>query len=640
MQFFKQENKKQLKAIFDWLSGAVNQNDIILLEQKNKRVAWRFEFPLKLGDKPKKTKLTGNDNFSFHIKFLGKKFVPESEKWLPIFQSDNLNIFENKKRFQSEQSMALRWGLSADMKKTALHLARKSLEFLLTKKRYPKTGELGISLPETFQLKTDLGVALWVDGILRGSAIVENRNLGSGVVEATYSATRDARFKPIKIEELPLTKIEITLISDLKIPIDKDFITRNEILYDKGYLLKRDGKKGWLLPEIFNVAKFKNLKEFLFRLASEKASLPSEVIFDKKTDIYFFEIDDFIEGEKAEEFLELDGPVAKPKKTANIEETAILAADWLLKIQEPDGNFPPIINPASGIASQIDWPRCAFSGWSLVEFGRVTEKSVYIEAGRKAFFYLKDYLLQQHILSDQNKASLALAYLGQLALSLNSWEDAKQCGFEIINSENLLIYEPVLFAQIGSFFVELAKIDMSYFKAALHLARQNQQKFDAALRNGAEMNLAGWAELVNLYVKLFFASREHIYLDAAVKIADWLLKYQVGSGAFASSTKSNFVYTRGTGKIAEVLAALMSPILIDAKIDINYYRVCLQKTFEWLAAMQYRSEDSYFIPGKNLINTTGGFRHDYFNFDCWIDSAAHYLLGTSRYLAGVTTKNL
>jgi AMMECR1 domain-containing protein len=640
MPFFKRENKKQLKTIFDWLSGAVNQNDIILLEQKNRRAAWHFEFPLKLGDKPKKIKISGNDDFAFYIKFSAKNFVPENEKWLPIFQSDNLNIFENKKIFQSERSMALRWGLGADMKKTALRLARKSLEFLLTKKRYPKTGELGISLPETFQLKTDVGVALWVGGILRGSAIVENRNLGSGIVEAAIYAARDARFKPIKIEELPLTKIEITLISDLKIPIDKNFIARNEILYDKGYLLKRDGKKGWLLPEIFNVAKFKNLKEFLFRLASEKASLSAETIFDKKTEIYFFEIEDFIEGKKVEEFLELDGPFGKPKKTADIEETAILAADWLLKIQEPDGNFPPIINPASGVASQIDWPRCAFSGWSLVEFGRATGKSVYIEAGRKAFFYLKNYLLKQHILSDQNKASLVLAYLGQLALSLNSWEDAKQCGFEIINSENLLIYEPVLFSQIGSFFVELAKIDMSYFEAVLHLARQSQQRFDAALHNGAEMNLAGWAELVNLNTKLFFASRERTYLDAAGKIADWLLRYQLGSGAFASSTKSNFVYTRGTGKIAEVLAALMSPTLIDAKLDINYYRVCLQKTFEWLAAMQYRSENSYFIPGKNLKNTIGGFRHDYFNFDCWIDSAAHYLLAASRYLASVTTKNL
>jgi hypothetical protein len=48
--------------------------------------------------------------------------------------------------------------------------------------------------------------------------------------------------------------------------------------------------------------------------------------------------------------------------------------------------------------------------------------------------------------------------------------------------------------------------------------------------------------------------------------------------------------------------------------------------------MQYLPENSYFIPEKNLDYAIGGFRHDYFNPDLWIDSAGHFLLAASRFL--------
>ncbi len=34
-------------------------------------------------------------------------------------------------------------------------------------------------------------------------------------------------------------------------------------------------------------------------------------------------------------------------------------------IQEPDGNFPPDMNPLTNRHTQIDWPRLAFTAWAL-----------------------------------------------------------------------------------------------------------------------------------------------------------------------------------------------------------------------------------------------------------------------------------
>ncbi len=74
--------------------------------------------------------------------------------------------------------------------------------------------------------KADLDVALWVNGALRGSAVVENKVLGEGLLQATVLASRDARFKPLELNELPGTRIEITAFSDLRIPLSEESIKK------------------------------------------------------------------------------------------------------------------------------------------------------------------------------------------------------------------------------------------------------------------------------------------------------------------------------------------------------------------------------------------------------------------------------
>ncbi len=635
------KNKKQLNAIFSWLSGIVDQNDLILVEWNEKHESYYFKFPLKLGDNPEKIKDNKENQYSFFINFSSRRVDFKTKEWKLIFQLPELEVWENKKRFDSKQFKPLRWGLNEEEKKEALKIARESIGIFLRENRIPQVNDFNFPLAAVFNLKTDLDVALWVSGALRGSFVVENTILKEGIIQASVFACRDSRFKPLGFEELEGARIEITLFSDLRIPLSKGLIDKNEIFYNKGYLLKRGlsaqagGKRGWFLPEVFNVLPFKNLKEFLFRLGAEKTFLRPEEIFDKRAEFFIFEVDDFIESANHETVLNLDGPlIGSIKQNEMMEKSALLTADWLLKMQENDGNFIPIINPLTGKCSQIDWPRSIFTGWSLIEFGKATGNQRYVEAGHKNFLYGKKYLLEERIIKNSESECLNLSYLGQEALSLDYPPEARQCGNMILEKDIFLKFEPILFSQIGSFFAELSKTDKNFFAPALRFGEKARLAFANNLRRKQPMNLAVWAELANLYLKLFEIQNSDSHLQMAREVIDWLLGYQLENGSFkaANSSDSNFAYTRGTAKIAEVLTGIF--ILekqIDGNFDTAYYRSCFEKAFNWLKTMQFSFENSYFIPKKNLDSAIGGFRHDYFNQEIWIDSSGHFLLAFNRF---------
>ncbi len=623
MSFLFSKHKKQLEAIFDWLSGVVNQDDLILVEREGKREGYYFEFPLKFGDKPRKIKTLDINDCTFWVRFFSGGIVPERNKWRLIFRSPELEICEHEKRLQKNQFRPVRWGLNEEEKRIAFKIARKSLEIFLKDKKKPHFEDLDIFLPKIFNLRADLDVALWVNGALRGSAVVENTILSEGIIQASLYTSRDSRFKPLEFDELKDTRIEITLFSDLKIPLSKNLLDKNEIFHDKGYLVRRGNKKGWFLPEVFNVLSFKTLKEFLSQLGSEKAFLREEEIFNKRTEFFIFEVEDFIESGDREEILNLDGPIALLKnQNTTIEKSASSAADWLLKMQEPDGNFISIINPLTGKTSQLDWPRSIFTGWSLIEFGKAVGDSRYVEAGRKNFSYGKKYILDEQIIKNSNSECLTLAYLGQEAMSLDYREDALRCGNRILEKENQLEFESILFSQIGSFLVELSKIDKNFMAPALGFGEKTRVAFDDDLRQRRFMQLAVWAELANLYLKLFEIQNNSFHLQTVRKVIDWLLSYQLGNGSFraANDSDSSFIYTRGTGKIFEVLAG--SPEFRDAA----------EKSLVWLLTTQYTEENTFFTPKDIRLKIVGALRHDYFNQEAWIDSAGHFLLGASRFL--------
>ena len=137
-----------------------------------------------------------------------------------------------------------------------------------------------------------------------------------------------------------------------------------------------------------------------------------------------------------------------------------------------------------------------------------------------------------------------------------------------------------------------------------------QRLFDHARARQSEtpMSLAEWAEVAALPVPSGLAQ----------DVWSWLCAQQLPSGAFPDTTASDFVYSRGTGKIFEVLA--LGPDDGGA----------VERAGRWLLAMQYRADSMFFIPTEHRALVLGGLRHDPFNADAWIDAAAHLLLGLAR----------
>ena len=601
--------RAQLKSIFGWLSGMVRHDDIVLVDLPGCRGYFYFEFPLHGGDSPKrKRSISKGEEVTFVIRTFNQEKIL-AEPWIKIFNPPKLEIFAK----QANPSPTLRWRLNKEEKETALKIARNALEFFLSNGQRSEQQYLR-TLPASFYLKSDLDVALWVDGRLRGSAVVENRHLGEGITEAVIMASRDRRFKPLTTEELPCTRIEITLMHDLRIPLSRAERTANRIYHEKGYVLSLGERRGWYLPEVFNVRRFRNLEEFLGDLAQEKAKLDRSAF--QKADVFIFEVDDFIESADHLSVLELCGPIVKNNSVIPDHELMIprlrTAADWLCQIQEPDGNMPPIIDPLTGRQTQIDWPRLAFTAWALAEFGKAVNKKKYIEAAQKSFEYLRLFIITRSrpLIPSYE---LTLAYFGQLALTLSKPDEAMDVANKICSRLGTLNFEPITHAQIASFLKVISKSSENFSVTFQKLGLIIKENFEKQLQEKKSMNLAVWAELVNTF--------SEIDQEFSDKVADWLKNQQLPSGAFPESTVSDFVYIRGTGKIFEVLA-----------LGSDKNKETTTRALAWLFSMQYNEENTFFVPAALRTRVLGGFRHDGFNHEAWIDAAGHVLLGGVRFL--------
>ena len=537
-----------------------------------------------------------------------------------IFRSPVLEILENKRLYQNKPN-PLRWGLNQSEKVIGVQIAHEALkQFLLFQKSLPD--DYFASLPERFKSETDLDIALWVDGELRGSVIVLKQSLGEGIAEATVRASRDKRFKPLDKSEIAKTTIEVTLIPDLKIPLSAEELKKNSIYHDKGYYLDTGYKKGWFVPIVFNCTSFKSLDIFLKRLAVEKVGLKSHTI--KLGEVFIFEVDDFTVTED-QQILSMCGPiidhaVAEPKSGFNIETaegSLKMAVNWLCHIQASDGNIPPVTNPFSEYSRWVDWPRLAFTAWALATFGHQVSNDKYLFIANKSFEFLRRHIFDS-VPMDNSSHALTLAYFGQLSKTLGYKDSVDVAAQIILEKVKTLPFHVLNYANIISFLSTLDHKPNINFNKEENLLKQY---FKNVVKNESEIvDLASVAELVHTF--------HHIDPNLSRDISQWLKTKQLSNGAFPASTMSNFVYTRGTSKIFEVLA-----------LDYGQNQSAVGTSFYWLQAMQYNTQNTFFIKPDVRQTVIGGFRHDYFNQEAWIDSAGHFLMGGSRLLTNYFNKN-
>ncbi|OGN16414.1 MAG: hypothetical protein A3B99_02810 [Candidatus Yanofskybacteria bacterium RIFCSPHIGHO2_02_FULL_44_12b] len=533
---------------------------------------------------------------------LQKNDREDVRNWHDIFRCTEYEIWENKERYAGKMT-PLRFGLTEEEKNFALAHVRHTLgEYLKTGKRGSAPVE---NIPERFQENVSADVALWTRGALRGSSVVENLPLITALEESAVRSCRDRRFKPLTADELDATVIEIALFSDLRIPLLRREIDAPAIYTANGYLLRTGGAKGWGLPAIFNGVTFKGMHEFLCYLLKKKAHVSKNLLTEASVES--FTVDNFVESARSPRTaLSLYGPVVR-SESRTIDVVATRGADFLCRMQEPDGNIPPIIDPLTGRRIQIDWARMAFTSWTLALFGTVSNSLLYVETARKAFMYVMNNIYTHPYLRDEMRC-MSLIYAYKLANVLGESVEAKRVHTTILNLLPKLSYEPARYSQIALHLVECRQEDTALFAKAEEFSDTVLRDYEQRVRSGSRMELSRFAELI----------------QKSEVVSEWYISQQLPDGSFPRVAGSRFAYTRGTVKIFEVLC--LEPLK---------NRDSIKRAVNWLSEMQYSEDNSYFVEESIRNEIIGGFRHDYVNQSVWIDAVGHVLLGASR----LTTKS-
>lgn len=513
--------------------------------------------------------------------------------------------------------------LSEEEKMLALKIARESLEQSFRKDKL----SISQAVPERFKEQATLDVAYWMKGVLRGSQIVSEKPLHEGLRESALKAAHDPRFKPLAAEELDGVRIEITLMSDARTLLSDQDIENNAIDPSRGYRLVSGHHTGWFLPEVFNVSRFRDLRELLEFLIVQKAGLPKTAL-DRAT-IETFEVDDFIESEDQSKALTLVGPITQGApatesfqekgRKEDLEACLRNAADQLLRIQEADGNIPPVINPLTGKEHQIDWMRLPFAAHALAVYGKTIGDERYVAAAEKAGKYIRENAYEHPFLSPYAK-TLCRVYSAELLLALGRNDEAESTAQEIFQRIDAIRAEPILFLKAASLLLSFGG-KSEFSTKALSLFEHVYAGFHELAEKKQAIGLAYFPELITVGLQLHESTGEEKYFDIAVRTRDWYVRQQLPDGSFPDVSGGTFAYTRCAGKIFEVLA--LRPQENEASI---------LEAFRWIRDMQYDKENMFFIPERHRERVRGGFRHDAFNQEVWIDASAHVLIGGARLL--------
>jgi len=167
-----------------------------------------------------------------------------------------------------------------------LKVARGAIESKLLGKEF----KIPESVKKRFAKKQASFVTLTLNGGLRGcvGSLVPVRKLYEDVREnAINAAFYDPRFLPLSKKELPLIKIEVSVLSDLK---KLDFSTPRELLEkldrSMGVVLKKGGYSATFLPQVWD--EIPDKVKFLEHLC-RKAGLEKDEW--KDSEIYYYTVE-------------------------------------------------------------------------------------------------------------------------------------------------------------------------------------------------------------------------------------------------------------------------------------------------------------------------------------------------------------
>jgi AMMECR1 domain-containing protein len=528
--------------------------------------------------------------------------------WRSVLTLRDLVVIERDAPHGRERP--LRLGLSAEEGAYALMQARRSAERFLTgvgseaaAVRVPKAH------PRLAQ-RTSVALAVWTRGRLRGSVILSPGPALRTVGQAAVSACQDSRFPRLVAAELADTVFQVGFLHAPRVPLSRREIETCDAYPEKALFVSDGARSGVYMPEAFNLLarRTARLHSLVKSIARDKAGLSA---LGPSARIEVNEVTEVVESADANHALGLDGPVARwegPSVRAHAPAAGRAACDWLAAIQAEDGSLPLYVQPSTGKGEGVDYVRSALTAQALAAFGVAHRLESAVENGRRVLAWL-----ERSRPAWSAKGGLALAtaiYRGKAALELGDDAAADAAAASVLEQLEGADPGPIVLAEAASLLDRVSVRQPRAARRCESLRSELLERFRRARSSGRSVALAEWAELGAALPARSEASRE---------VLDWLRDQQLPSGAFPESTHSDFVYSRGTAKVFEILA--LRPTESPGAVD---------RALGWLFSMQYRPDSVFFVPCEQRRRVEGGLRHDYFGPDAWIDAAGHLLLGLAR----------
>ena len=133
--------------------------------------------------------------------------------------------------------------------------------------------------------------------------LTQNKNLRGciGTIEPEYplyeavirmsisAAFHDSRFFPLTLEELPKTKVEISVLSPMEKVKNPDEIIQNK----HGALVQKNGRSGLFLPQVWE--HFDSKEDFMNELCTQKAGISQNCWKDGSAELFIFTVFSFEE---------------------------------------------------------------------------------------------------------------------------------------------------------------------------------------------------------------------------------------------------------------------------------------------------------------------------------------------------------
>lgn len=179
--------------------------------------------------------------------------------------------------------MTSKFSVSEKNQKELLAIARQSIDYYLKngKEKTFETMETGLLTPAA------VFVTLTQKGQLRGciGTLEPRAPLFQTVASfAVAAAVHDSRFNPLTTNELPLTHIEISVLSPMDRVKSGDEIKQNI----HGVVVKQGSRSGLFLPQVWE--HFSTKEDFMDELCRQKAHLPANAWKDPKTELLVFTV--------------------------------------------------------------------------------------------------------------------------------------------------------------------------------------------------------------------------------------------------------------------------------------------------------------------------------------------------------------